>query len=335
MLSMTINLTKLFIWLLVFCTFTSYSWAQTIPEMNYALARELGVEVIPTYPRPNENVSINLTLYTDDLNSADITWYKDGKKVLSGKGEVSYSFKTGVIGETTEIKININFLSGSSLSKSINFNPASVDLVWEANSYVPPFYRGKALHSRQGNLKIVAMSEFVKDGKRTDSKDLVYKWSNQTEVYQNQSGYGKNVLVLNGSLLGKSENVIVTVTDPLNNITAQGAINIVPTNPEIVFYENNPYYGHIFDVAINGTYDLKTEEIQIIAAPFYFTKDKNLEYTWRLNGQSVPNLAGSLTAVFRKPEEETAGRSNISLQIINPDKVLQEADKNLVINFKE
>ena len=32
------------------------------------------------------------------------------------------------------------------------------------------FYKGKALHSRQGNLKIVAMPEFVKNGKRTAPK---------------------------------------------------------------------------------------------------------------------------------------------------------------------
>lgn len=330
------NSTKFFVvCFLSFCFFTVGTQAQTIPEMNYALARELQVEITPTYPRPNENISINLTIYTEDLNSADVVWYKDGKKVLSGKGETSYSFRAGAIGETTEIEIDITFLNGDHLSKSMSFSPASVDLVWEANSYVPPFYRGKALHSRQGNLKIVAMPEFVKNNKRTDPKNLVYKWSDATKVYQNQSGYGKNILILNGSLLGKSESVTVTVTDPSNNITAQGAISIVPVDPEIVFYENNPYYGHIFDTAINGVYNLETEEVQIIAAPFYFTKDKNLEYTWRLNGQSVPNLAGSLTAVFRRPEEETVGQSNVSLQIVNPDKVLQEAEEDLSINFKE
>jgi hypothetical protein len=132
-------------------------------NMPYALSSELNVEIIPTYPRPNEMVFVNLALYTDDLNSADISWYQDGKNVLSGKGEVKYSFKAGSVGTETKIEIRIKLLSGASFSKTFTLNPASVDLVWEANSYVPPFYKGKALHPRQGSLKLVAMPEFVKN----------------------------------------------------------------------------------------------------------------------------------------------------------------------------
>ena len=68
------------------------SVAQLI-NTQFALQNELGVEITPTYPRPNEKVSIKLSLYTDNLDSATITWYKDGKNVLGGKGEKNYSFQ--------------------------------------------------------------------------------------------------------------------------------------------------------------------------------------------------------------------------------------------------
>ena len=308
------------------------------PNANvpYALSNELGVEVIPTYPRPNETVSINLTLYTDDLNSADITWYQDGKAVLSGKGKVKYSFRAGSVGEETNIEIKIDLLSGASFSKIITLNPASVDLVWEAYSYVPPFYKGKALHPRQGVLKVVAMPEFVKGGKRVSPQNLVYEWSNATKINQSQSGYGKSTAVLNGSILGKQENIKVVVTDPVNNLTAQGFLDISPVDPEIVFYENDPYYGHIFDIAIPDTFNLKTDEVQILAAPYYFTKEGGglLQYEWRLNGQSIPDLSGSKTAIFRKPEDKTTGISNISLQVTNTGRILQQAGGNLKMIFK-
>jgi len=184
------------------------SSAQSI-NMPYALSGELNVEIIPTYPRPNEMVFVNLTLYTDNLNSANITWYQDGKNVLSGKGEVRYSFRTGSIGTETSVEIRIKLLSGVSFSKTFTLNPAGVDLVWEANSYVTPFYRGKALHPRQGSLKLVAMPEFVKNGKRILPQNLIYQWSNGVNVYQSQSGYGKSVVTLDGSLLGKQENIEV------------------------------------------------------------------------------------------------------------------------------
>ncbi len=311
------------------------SLAQLNINVPFALSNELGVEVIPNYPRPNEPVFINLTLYTDDLNSADITWYKDGKAVLSGKGKVNYSFVAGAVGQETKIEIEIKLLSGASFSKSFTLNPASIDLVWEANSYAPPFYKGKALHPRQGGLKIVAMSEFVKSGRRISPQNLIYEWSNGVDVYQNQNGYGKNVLILNGSILGQTDKIEVLVTDPVNNLVAESFINISPTDPEIVFYQNDSYYGPIFDSAIANSFNLKTDEVQIFAAPFYFTKEREglLKYEWRLNGVPVSNLFGSRTAIFRKPEDQS-GRSVISLRMENANRILQQADSSLEMQFQ-
>ena len=266
----------------------SPTWAQVNINIPFALSNELGVEIIPNYPEPNTVVFINLTLYTDDLNSADINWYKDGKSVLSGKGETKYSFRMGGVGEETTIEIKIKLLSGASFSKSFTLNPASVNLVWEANSFVPPFYKGKALHPRQGGF------------------------------------------------LGRVENIEVLITDPVNNLVAQGFIDISPTDPEIVFYENSPYYGHLFDLAIENPFTLKSEEVQILVAPYYFSKDggSSLIYKWRLNGQTIPDLSGSRTAVFRKPEDEK-GQSVVSLQIENTSRVLQQADGSLIMNFSD
>ena len=294
------------------------------------------MEIIPTYPRPNEGVWINLTLYTDDLTTADITWYQDGKSVLSGKGEVKYSFRAGPIGQKTDIEVKIKLLSGISFTKTITLNPASVDVVWEADSYVPPFYAGKALHPRQGVLKLVAMPEFVKNGQRIPPQNLVYKWSNNDTVYQDQSGYGKNIVVVNGSLLGKPESIDVLVTDPVNNMVAQGFLDIAPVDPQVVFYQNDPYYGDIFDSAIANPFNLKADQVQVLAAPYYFTNEASgyLQYVWELNGQTMPDLSGSRTAIFKKPEQQS-GQSVVSLQVTNTNRILQEADGSLTMQFQK
>lgn len=304
-------------------------------NLPYAISNnELGVEIVPDYPKPNETVSINLSLYTDDLSSANITWYQDGKMVLSGKGKTAYSFRAGLAGQETKIEIEVKLLDGASFSKTLSVNPAGVDLVWETNSYVPPFYEGKALHPRQGSLKLVAMPEFIVGGSRISPQNLVYQWSNGINVYQNQSGYGKNVIVVDGSILGKQENIKVLVTDPIDNLTAQSSIDITPVDPEIVFYQIDPYYGYLFDESLAGSFNLKTDEVQILAAPYYFTKEQDggLQYEWELNGQTLPDLSGSMTAVFRKPENQT-GQSIISLQMQDSNRILQQAENSLTMQF--
>jgi len=327
---------KRFVFIILILSFLAPNMvlAQVNVNVPFALSNELGVEIIPNYPRQNEMVFIELSLYTDDLNSAKISWYKDGKLVLEGKGEKNYSFRMGKVGIETNIEIKIALLSGSTFSKKFSLTPASVDLVWEANSYVPPFYKGKALHTRQGVLKIVAMPEFFKNGVKIDPKTLIYEWSNQVEAYQSQSGYGKNVLLLNGSLLGRAEEIEVLVTDRVNNLVADAFIDIAPTSPEVIFYENDPYYGQIYDRSIPNTIKLKGSEIQILAAPYYFTRENGngLQYEWRLNGALISNLLGSRTAIFKKPEE--SGYSKISLSIENQNRILQQANNSLTMQFE-
>jgi len=81
-------------------------------------------------------------------------------------------------------------------------------------------------------------------------------------------------------------------------------------------------------------FNLSGSEVQILAAPYFFTNENNyaLNYAWTLNGQSIPDLSGSRTAIFKKPDGQT-GQSNIALQVTNANRILQEADGSLIMNF--
>jgi len=312
------------------------SFAQLNIDIGSALSTELNAEIVPEYPRPNENVSIILSLYTDDLSTANISWYKNATLIDKGIGKTKFSFKNGAAGTQTIIEIEIALANGGRISKTFTLNPASVELVWEANSYTPPFFKGKALHPKQGRLKIVAMPEFIRNGKKIPSENLVYTWSSGVETYQDKSGYGKNVFILNGSLLGRDEDVKVMVTDPANNLVAQGTLVVPTTDPEIILYQNDPYYGQLFDSSLPPVFRLAGEEIQVVAAPYFFTNEtaNKIQYQWALNSQNISELSNFRTAVFKKPEGK-GGTSVLSLDIQNINRILQAASASLTINFNE
>ncbi len=309
--------------------------AQVSVNLPYALSNELNVEVLPDYPGPNEQVSVVLTMYTADLDSSTIAWYVDGKLVTSGKGLKRFTFTAPAAGAETKVEIKITLQNGTSFSKSFSINPVSVDVLWEADAYVPPFYRGKAMHPPQGRLKLVANPEFNYQGSRIDPSRLIYEWSNGITVLESQSGYGKNIVFINGALLGGQEQIELLVRDPVHNLTAQAFVNIDTTNPELVFYKNDPYYGYMFDNALPSIVDLKTDEVQIVASPYFVTKERSsiLQYEWRLNGQNAPELQSSRTAIFRKPEGQS-GESSIRLNVSNLNRILQYAEGNLTVKFK-
>ncbi len=261
---------RLFIKILILLTLSFYTatpyilHAQNI-NVQSAIANELSVIIEPDYPRPNQTVFISLALYTADLESATISWYVNGSLKDSGRGHKKFNTLMGASGSETNIRADIEFKDGTIFSKDINLRPASVDLVWESDSYVAPFYKGRALHSYQGRVRVVAMPNF---GGISPEK-LVYRWSNDAQGYESQSGYGRNVFILNNSMLGVGDKINLLVTDPLTNLTAESSVTVTPREPELIFYEVSPYYGLNTDKAITPRFTMSGEELQILAAPYY------------------------------------------------------------------
>lgn len=310
--------------------------AQLNIDLSAALESELNVEVIPTYPKPNTVVFIQLEMYSEDLDKAEITWNQDNKIFVKGNGKKSYSFNSGPSGTETNIEVRVKLQSGKTFYKSMRIKPVGVDLIWQSDSYVPPLYKGKALHPKQGNLRIVAMPDFRDgNGDVVAAEKLIYKWSDGTNVFDTQSGYGKNVLNIEGSLLGIANRVEVLVTNPNGIGTASEIIDIGTVTPEIVFYEISPFYGPILEKALPRSLEMSGEEIEVMAAPFYASgiNSNTTKLNWRLNNQRSVGLENSRTIVFRKPEN-SSGLSSIQLSIDNQSKFLQSTRGGLNINFK-
>lgn len=326
----------IYIFILLILLTPFYSSAQFNINLDATLQDELNVEIIPTYPKPNEMVYIKLDMYSEDLDKAEITWNQDNKILIKENGKKTYNFVSPSSGQETKIEIRVKLQSGKIFYKLITIRPASVDLIWQSNSYVPVFYKGKTLHPKQGDLSIVAMPDFRDaQGNPIPAKSLIFKWSDGNNTYDDQSGYGKNVLRINGSLLGRDERIDVLVTDPNSNKVAFDYIQIPTIIPEVVFYEVSPFYGPRFNKSISDSLKLSGEEIEVFAAPF-FASDINKSTTyfnWKLNGISSTELLRSKTVVFRKPEGKS-GSSNISLTVENGSKILQETTGSFRINFE-
>ncbi len=300
------------------------------------LADEMSVNFVPTYPKPGESVFISLEMYTEDLNSADIAFFLDGSLKKSGKGLKNFSFTAPKAGRSITLSVKVALQSGASFTKEITVTPAGVEILLEALSYTPPFYKGRALPAPQGFVKLLAVPHFSASvNSMSNNSSLVYEWTIDGNVRQDLGGFGKNTAVVKGSLLGLSQEVEVTATDPSTNVTAQGSTAINPYDPAIVFYDNSPLYGIVFERALVGSVDLKNEEATVLAAPFNVSKENlnSLNYSWRVNGQSAEGVLGK-SAIFRRPDG-VSGSSNLSLEIANPAKPLQYGKNSLYINFQK
>lgn len=298
---------------------------------------DVAVDFNPPTPGPNQSVTATASSYSVDLDSSSIAWFVDGKMQKTGTGLTSFSFVTGGVGQTTTIDVVVNTQNGQVIKKTFTLKPAMVDLIWQAESYTPPFYEGKALFSHEERLEFIAIPHILDDsGAEILASKLIYKWTRNGTVLGDFSGYGKNTYTMIASIISVPIDMQVEVTTTDGTSVADGETVATPINPSVVFYQKDPLYGIQFQTALPSNFSLIDNEMDILAAPFFFGSDdigtSNLEYAWSINGNSIDNDLTKTDRIFR-PKEGTSGTSNVSLSITNTDKILQMANSNFNLSF--
>ncbi|MFA5838712.1 MAG: hypothetical protein WC849_02135 [Candidatus Paceibacterota bacterium] len=286
--------------------------------------------VSPQNPASNQNISLTLDSPAD-LNRAEITWSLDNKIVLKGVGEKVLRFKTGFVGNNNKIGVVIKTQDGNIIYKDIEIRPSDIDMLWEAYTYTPPFYKGKALDSVNSIIKIVAIPHLINsDGFRISSQNLIYEWKIKDEVYEDLSGLGKNTYVFQTDIIPSKETIEVSVSSVDSLSSASGQITLISSEPKIVVYENNPLLGILFNTTFKNTF-LYNNEIMLSAYPFFFStrNSAGVDYSWRVNEKVVNSKDDSM--VFIKPAE--SGSSKISIEINGVQSPFQKSELGFYLSF--
>lgn len=290
-------------------------------------------------PEPNEIVEATIEAPGVNMAHATVSWYINNELVKQGIGLTTFSFKVGKLGEETSLIVLVNTQDGKVLNSAKKFKPGSVELVFEASSYVPPFYKGKALYPYQGIVRVHAIPNILdKNGDRIDPKNLVYRWKHNNKVDTNYSGYGKSVFAFKGDVLIRPSKVEVEVSNSDGTYSVLGRINIAPTSPQIGLYENNPLYGLLLNKSLSNTTNLKSQEMQISAIPYFFgVKDKeniDLVYNWSLNGNSL-NQNGKKSVLSVTKNKDSSGESIVGIEISNTNmsSIYQSANTQTKITY--
>ncbi|HVU75470.1 MAG TPA: hypothetical protein VHD38_01360 [Candidatus Paceibacterota bacterium] len=259
----------------------------TIPGADTALSFSLS----PRYPLPNQSVQISLQSFLYDLDASSIIWSEDGKIIAQGDGVKSVTIQAGALGSAHVIEADVNGASGQA-SAQITIAPASVDLLWEADSYVPPFYKGRALPSAGGTVRIAAIPHLIRsNGTAISPADIVFTWKKDGQLLEDISGRGKASAVVDGPTLFGSEAITVDAVSADGSLQAESILRLSDTKPRINLYENHPLFGILFGQALGSSTFIPDNEMTFAAVPYFApvtsTSDRNLEYAWTVNGQPV------------------------------------------------
>jgi len=297
---------------------------------------DVSVGLFPENPKPLEPVTATIETYAFNLDTVNVRWYVDNQLATEGIGVKTLTFQVGDLGKQTNLRIIIDSPDGQ-IVKNIPIIPGTVSIVWEADTYTPPFFKGKALFSHQSVIRFLAQPEIIVSGRRLNPNTLVYTWTKDGTVLGSQSGYNKQTLTLIGSIISRSMRIMVEVRDPATGITGSHVITVNPIDPEISLYVVDPLYGVQYNNAITSTLSLAGKEVTLEAVPYFFSAPggvlySNLSYNWNINGITISDGQNTHRRVFRTVGDE-AGRSQVGVKIMHEDRILQFRSFNTTIDF--
>ena len=299
----------------------------------------LELSLNPGNPEPLQLITVTLKSLSYDLDRSKITWLVNGSEKKTDIGLKEFSVTAGKSGQKTTVRARVETPTDGTKQIETTFVPAVVDLIYEALTYTPPFYHGKALNPNQGTVIVVALPELVRTtGEKVPTKNIVYTWRKDGKVVQAASGLGKNSFTFSGSVPIRDAEISVTAAALEGELSATKQVRITNVTPKIIFYENSPLYGLMFNRAITNTVKLVETELSVVALPYFFTvssaASKNLNYVWSLNGQEVANQDPKNSFTVRL-EKAGVGVADIGLKINNTAQIFQFTDNHYNINFEK
>lgn len=308
-------------------------------NISYAQVRDTDIvlNIYPQNPKPNQDVTATLASYSTDLDKAHISWSINNQEKSQGIGKKTFYFSTDNTSSPINLTATINTFDGQSLKKTILITPSNIDILWEAtDSYVPPFYKGKTLVSKQGDFKVVAIPNIINKSGRINSNNLSYTWSKDGDIQTDSSGWGKDSFTFSNSYLDKNNTVEVRVSDISGGSSTSGSIQLQTSNPEIFFYKKDLTLGTLWENAIGDGFKVGGSGETVVVEPYFFSPQdisaSELTFDWSINGDRIqtPNPKNELSV---KGESGQSGSATIGVIINNINTLFQSITKQISVEF--
>lgn len=287
------------------------------------------INLVPSNVEANSVIKAKIETYSFDPDITYITWVLNGKTVKQGRGEKSIDFAVGDIGSNVSLSAYITTEKGAELVQSLNFKIAEIDLLWQAETTVPVFYKGKAEPVAGSNVKVAVISQGL-----GASKNLIYDWQRNYKIIADASGRGKDSFVFKFSNARDEEIIGVTVYGSNKDFSISKTITIKRKEPEIFLYEEHPLEGPLFGRVLPAEIGLTQEQTTIRAESYFFPKEdwSSLLYDWKMNDKQIEPLYAPNVIGLSLPEQK-GGYSVVDVSVKNLNNKLQEVFNRIKINF--
>lgn len=274
---------------LLFCAATF--WGEGVhAQLDFGVG--ISLSIAPEHPTPGETVRVTARGSLLDLETGEVVWYVNDTKRTSGRGLSQIEVTAPPSGGVMRVKVVFMEEKFERATAEAVIRPVEIDLLWESDSYTPPFFRGRALPSAGTNLKLEAIPRFERsNGSLVPTDDIVFTWRRNGYVVAEVSGRGKSKAFLPSPPLFGTDTVSVEARSSDGTFVGTANARIPSAEPVLSLYENHPLFGITYHRALQSENFLPEVETSFAAVPYYAgaigPNDKALLYEWRVNGNAI------------------------------------------------
>ena len=273
----------------LFALSSAYAHAQLD---SYVSKTALTLSMSPEHPAPGELTRVEVLSSLFDLAASSMLWYVNGKVVAEGPGISSQNIAAGSAGKETSVRVIVSQEGVGSASVEASVRPVEMDLLWESDSYVPAFYRGRALPSEGASIRFQAVPRFFDSaGHLMPTSEIIFTWKKNGSVLQSVSGRGRAAAIIQGPVLFGFDTFSVEAKTVDGSLSSSASASISSTEPLVELYENNPLLGLMYHQALTGDIALAATEASFFAIPYFapIQQVNGLQYAWKVNGTPITN----------------------------------------------
>lgn len=289
----------------------------------------LALSSTPQSPSPGETVTIEANTPTLDKDRLFFEWTVDGKNRsdLSGLGKNLIKLAAGTVGSSLRIVVSISGADREIKPASLVINVSDLSLVWFAETYVPRWYKGKALPTQSSIVRVVAVPKIIIGGAALRPESLIYSWSLDDEENA-LSGIGEQVFRFKMSDFPKTtQQIEIMVEDSERIIRKKGRILLTATAPEVKIYASSPLGGVEFRSGPFFTFTTLRGLLDFVVEPFFFavSSRKNLSYRWQIASEEVQGTPDNPYLLTVDTTGQVAGTIPISVTVDDANDIIPSA----------
>ena len=245
----------------------------------------------PAHPSAGDRVHLKAESPIIDLSKSYLTWRSGGKIIAQGTGVTEADVAISAAGTPLQINVDVSDSFWGEATKSLTISPVELDLLYDAPTYVPPFYRGRSLPSAGTVTRLQALARFTKSGSSLSESQIIYTWSKNGRVLGSLSGAGKSTLSIEAPALFSSDTVSVRATSKDEVLSASASVTIPSTESYVALYQDHPLYGFMYHKMVESVASVPDREMTFAVVPYFASarspEDTSLEYHWSVDNSPV------------------------------------------------